>query len=46
LREAEEIKNDAEKMTLVKPFLKKEIKSIEDLKELISSDMEIEDGEE
>lgn len=34
LREAEEIKNDPAKMKLLKPLLKKQIKSLADLKEL------------
>jgi hypothetical protein len=40
LREAEAIKNDPKKMKLLTPFLKKEIKSIEDLKDLLSEKME------
>ncbi len=37
LKEAEEIKEDPEKMKLLKPHLKKEIKSIEDLKDLVNN---------
>lgn len=48
LERAEEIKNDPAKMKLVQPRLKKKIKSISDLKNLLKEKMtsdEMEEGE-
>jgi hypothetical protein len=37
LQEAEEIKNNKEKMKLLKPFLKKEVDALDELKTLLNN---------